>query len=190
MIWGPVTLVYLYLSIFGHMGLAPSQLLQFPPPALPVPTFIALARTALWYSFGCLFWTFVEYSMHRFVFHMDDLLPDNSIALLVHFIVHGIHHFLPMDRLRLVMPPLLFFSLSTPFVFLAHSLFPAHAANGIIAGAFTFYLIYDMMHYALHHTKLPQYLAEMKRYHLAHHYKSKLSCARQFADETLSSVSV
>lgn len=28
------------------------------------------------------------------------------------------------------------------------------------------------MHYALHHTKLPQYMKEMKKYHLAHHYKN------------------
>lgn len=33
-------------------------------------------------------------------------------------------------------------------------------------------ILYDCMHYALHHTKLPQYLAEMKKYHLAHHYKN------------------
>jgi 4-hydroxysphinganine ceramide fatty acyl 2-hydroxylase len=28
------------------------------------------------------------------------------------------------------------------------------------------------MHYALHHTRLPAYVREMKRYHLAHHYKN------------------
>jgi sterol desaturase/sphingolipid hydroxylase (fatty acid hydroxylase superfamily) len=28
------------------------------------------------------------------------------------------------------------------------------------------------MHYALHHTQLPAYLREQKRYHLAHHYKN------------------
>lgn len=28
------------------------------------------------------------------------------------------------------------------------------------------------MHYALHHTKLPEYMREMKKYHLAHHYKN------------------
>lgn len=26
--------------------------------------------------------------------------------------------------------------------------------------------------YRLHHTKLPQYMREMKKYHLAHHYKN------------------
>lgn len=33
-------------------------------------------------------------------------------------------------------------------------------------------VLYDCMHYALHHTKLPQYMKEMKKYHLAHHYKN------------------
>jgi hypothetical protein len=28
------------------------------------------------------------------------------------------------------------------------------------------------MHYALHHSRLPQYMREMKKYHLAHHYKN------------------
>lgn len=41
-------------------------------------------------------------------------------------------------RLRLVMPPALFAALSLPFTQLAHAIFPAAMANGVIAGAFTF----------------------------------------------------
>lgn len=70
------------------------------------------------------------------------------------------------------MPPVLFFTLQLPFTNLAHLILPSCAANGVISGAFTFYILYDCMHYALHHTKLPQYMAEMKKYHLAHHYKN------------------
>jgi 4-hydroxysphinganine ceramide fatty acyl 2-hydroxylase len=33
-------------------------------------------------------------------------------------------------------------------------------------------VLYDCMHYALHHTKLPEYVRQQKRYHLAHHYKN------------------
>lgn len=47
---------------------------------------------------GMLFWTLFEYILHRFLFHLDDLLPDHPIALLVHFTLHGIHHHMPMDR--------------------------------------------------------------------------------------------
>ena len=90
--------------------------------------------------FGNLFWTFIEYVMHRFLFHLDDLLPDHPYALTLHFLLHGIHHYVPMDRLRLVMPPILFFALSYPFTRLAHAIFPTHVANGVISGSFAFYV--------------------------------------------------
>lgn len=110
--------------------------------------------------------------MHRFLFHIDEYLPDKPAFLTLHFLMHGIHHYLPMDRLRLVMPPTLFTILQFPFTQLAYVIFPASVSNGIIAGAFTFYILYDCMHYALHHTRLPQYMKDMKKYHLAHHYKN------------------
>jgi uncharacterized membrane protein YjdF len=51
------------------------------------------------------------------------------------------------SRLRLVMPPVLFAALSFPFTRLAYLLFPTWMANGIISGSFTFYVLYDTMHY-------------------------------------------
>lgn len=71
------------------------------------------------------------------------------------------------------MPPPLFAALSFPFTRLAYIIFPSAAmANGVISGAFAMYVCYDMMHYALHHTKLPAYMRMMKQYHLEHHYKN------------------
>lgn len=86
------------------------------------------------------------------------------------------------------MPPLLLSVLSYPFTRLAYLLFPIPWANCIIAGSFTYCecplnpivlfshqptdVFYDCTHYALHHTKLPAYLREVKKYHLAHHYKN------------------
>jgi 4-hydroxysphinganine ceramide fatty acyl 2-hydroxylase len=153
------------LPAFTQDPLAPLQLLG-------MVTTSAFTKTMLCFFTGNIIWTILEYTMHRFIFHVDYYLPDTGAFLTLHFLLHGVHHYLPMDRLRLVMPPPLFIFLSTPFTRLGHALFPAAIANGIIAGAFTFYILYDCMHYALHHTKLPQYLAEMKKYHLAHHYKN------------------
>lgn len=51
------------------------------------------------FALGILFWTLLEYSLHRFLFHLDDMLPDHPVALLFHFTLHGIHHHMPMDRL-------------------------------------------------------------------------------------------
>jgi 4-hydroxysphinganine ceramide fatty acyl 2-hydroxylase len=176
LVWGPITLFLGYLSMlqFSDSRILAKDVLQWPLQLHLLPTVspAAFAKFVPCYLLGCLIWTLLEYFLHRFLFHLDDHLPDANWALMLHFLLHGVHHYLPMDRLRLVMPPLLFFVLETPFTKLAHVLFPKAMANGIIAGAFTFYIGYDCMHYALHHTRLPQYMTEMKRYHLAHHYKN------------------
>ncbi|KAL1413254.1 fatty acid alpha-hydroxylase [Vanrija albida] len=172
--WGPITGFLFYLSLlqFTDSSIVAGDILQWPLPRLPTVASSAFAKTIPCFLLGNLIWTLLEYGLHRFLFHVDHYLPDRNWALMLHFLLHGVHHYLPMDRLRLVMPPLLFFVLETPFTRLAHLIFPKAMANGIIAGAFTFYILYDCMHYALHHTRLPQYLTEMKRYHLAHHYKN------------------
>jgi hypothetical protein len=36
--------------------------------------------------------------LHRFLFHIDEMLPDRPIFLVLHFLLHGIHHYMPMDR--------------------------------------------------------------------------------------------
>ncbi|GAB5593077.1 fatty acid alpha-hydroxylase [Umbelopsis nana] len=129
--------------------------------------------TAVFFFVGIFIWTLVEYILHRFLFHLDDLLPDHPLALLLHFTLHGIHHYLPMDKLRLVMPPALGFALAYPLMCLAHILFPAVAAYAIVGGAVFGYIGYDCTHYYLHHAKvLDFHFKEMKKYHLAHHYKN------------------
>ena len=50
------------------------------------------------FIFGVLNWTFLEYGIHRYVFHVDGMLPDHRIFISLHFLLHGVHHFLPMDR--------------------------------------------------------------------------------------------
>ncbi|EFI26769.1 oxidoreductase [Coprinopsis cinerea okayama7 len=172
--WGPIA-TYLFLrSLFQFTGPLPDFWTEplLPLAYLPQIPLSSYLKAGACFLTGNIIWTLLEYTLHRFLFHIDDWLPDNPAFLTLHFLMHGVHHYLPMDRLRLVMPPLLFYTLQTPFTKLAHVLFPAAVANGIIAGAFTFYVLYDCMHYALHHTKLPEYMREMKKYHLAHHYKN------------------
>jgi hypothetical protein len=55
------------------------------------------------------------------------------------------------SRLRLVMPPVLFMTLSFPMTQLAHVLFPTAMANGTISGSFVFcernwFLFYFVLH--------------------------------------------
>lgn len=130
------------------------------------------AQVVPYWILGLCIWTLVEYGLHRCLFHLDDYLPDNHVALTAHFLLHGIHHYLPMDRLRLVMPPTLFVVLATPFWKLAHTVFAYnwYAAVAVFCGGIFGYICYDLTHYFLHHRNLPSYYRELKRYHLQHHF--------------------
>jgi len=130
-----------------------------------------LSQAAAW-CLGLFLWTFFEYILHRFVFHIDKVLPDNKYAIIIHFHLHGIHHYLPMDRLRLVMPPTLFIVLATPFWKLAHTLlfWDWYLATTVYCGGIFGYICYDLTHYFLHHRNLPSYWRKLKKYHLQHHF--------------------
>ncbi|KAA8651495.1 hypothetical protein EYZ11_004570 [Aspergillus tanneri] len=135
--------------------------------------FSGLGTTAATYWVSGLFlWTLIEYFLHRFLFHLDKYLPDNRVGLTLHFLLHGIHHYLPMDKYRLVMPPALFIILASPFWKLAHTIFfyNWYAAVSIYCGGVFGYICYDLTHYFLHHRNLPLYYKELKKYHLLHHF--------------------
>ncbi|KAK3490251.1 inositolphosphorylceramide-B C-26 hydroxylase [Neurospora hispaniola] len=134
--------------------------------------FGSVAPVAGYFGFGLAFWTLIEYILHRFLFHLDYYLPDNRVGITAHFLLHGIHHYLPMDRYRLVMPPTLFVVLAAPFWKFAHAIlfYNWYAATAAFCGGVFGYTLYDMTHYFLHHQNLPAYYKELKKYHLAHHF--------------------
>ena len=120
-------------------------------------------------TIGILFWTLGEYLLHRFVFHAEDWwLPDSPKFLAHHFLLHGIHHAFPMDRFRLVFP-----IIPGYIVFLIFFIAPMKAVipdgiNGpLIAGSMIGYVIYDLIHYFLHHSSPKDgYWRNLKIYHM------------------------
>jgi dihydroceramide fatty acyl 2-hydroxylase len=118
---------------------------------------------------GYLFWTFMEYWIHRLVFHFE---PEQGWGARFHWIIHGVHHDHPNDPLRLVMPP----SVSVPLGALFYGLFVlvlgTPAANVFAAGFFAGYLAYDMIHYHVHHHR-PRTGAEklLRELHMRHHFQ-------------------
>lgn len=146
-------------------------------PAVSYGTYLANSgysngfEQALYFGFGFFLWSLIEYVLHRFLFHLDEWLPDNRVGITLHFLLHGIHHYLPMDKYRLVMPPTLFAILASPFWRLAHTLFPNwYTATTIYCGGVFGYICYDLTHYFLHHQNLPLWYKDLKKYHLAHHF--------------------
>lgn len=144
--WLPIAAYLFLLSAVQWTYSAPYARSFFPytsPPTFSVEALlnvpgISFIWTSMCFLLGNAIWTIIEYMVHRFLFHVDKLLPDRPVFLMLHFLTHGVHHYLPMDRLRLVMPPVLFFVLSFPFTRLAYLLFPTAMANGVISGSFTF----------------------------------------------------
>lgn len=157
-VWWVVPMVWLPFVIYG---------LYIARPGLS-----STAVEFLYCLIGIFIWTLVEYFLHRFLFHLDRFLPENRVALTLHFLLHGIHHYLPMDKLRLVMPPALFLVLATPFWKLAHVLIYWNwsIATTVFCGGIFGYICYDLTHYFLHHRTLPLYWRELKKYHLQHHF--------------------
>jgi dihydroceramide fatty acyl 2-hydroxylase len=118
---------------------------------------------------GLFLWTLTEYWLHRLVFHWE---PDHPIGARLHFVIHGVHHDHPNDRLRLVMPPGASVPLAALFLGLFVLVFGTPAAFPIFSGFIVGYLVYDYTHYHVHHhtpkTKLGKRLREQ---HMRHHFQ-------------------
>ncbi|WP_153797993.1 sterol desaturase family protein [Foetidibacter luteolus] len=144
-------------------------------PAIAVFIYLAFANGisagffALYFLGGLAVWTITEYLLHRYIFHY---VPKSKWGLRLHFIFHGVHHDYPKDAKRLVMPP----SASIPLALLFYFLFLWILQNktnlyAFFPGFLVGYLIYDMMHYAMHHYNFKSSLMKkVKQHHMLHHY--------------------
>ncbi len=80
--WSPVVVFLVWRSLYVHeLSLAQVTALLLP---------------------GLLIWTLMEYLLHRFVFHFR---AKSSAGKWVVYLFHGVHHDVPNDKSRLVMPP-------------------------------------------------------------------------------------
>src|ERR1700761_1151905 len=145
-------------------------------PVILVSTYLALFVKNIgivtyfeFFFIGLFVWTFVEYIMHRFIFHY---VPKNKIGLRLHFIFHGVHHDYPSDAKRLVLPPSVSIPLATGFYFLFNAILPANYIFGFFPGFILGYLFYDESHYAIHHFNFKGNIwKKIKQHHMLHHYQ-------------------
>lgn len=130
---------------------------------------IEIVSGILLYAVGLIMWQILEYTLHRFVFHYQ---PKSAAGKRFHFIIHGVHHDYPSDSKRLVMPPSVSLPLAVFFYFLLTQ--AAGDLNGyvILAGLITGYLIYDMIHFAIHHFGMKsKFWLAVKKHHMKHHFQ-------------------
>lgn len=116
---------------------------------------------------GLFVWTFVEYALHRWVFHYE---PSSRWGKRIHFLAHGVHHDYPRDSSRLVMPPAVSVPLAVLF-WAGFSVLAQSYADGLFAGFALGYVLYDTIHFATHHWPMRGRIGRaLKRYHILHHY--------------------
>ncbi len=148
--WSPVVTVLLWRSYFVH-DLAVAQILLF---VLP----------------GILVWSFTEYWVHRVPFHYP---AKSALGKRLVYLYHGVHHDVPNDKRRLVMPPaggvivmaILWYGFSL--------LIPSPWIEPFFAFFIVGYLIYDYLHYATHHFRMKSApMVALTRHHLKHHFAS------------------
>ena len=96
-----------------------------------------------------MFWTLCEYWAHRTVFHFE---PEHGVGARLHWMIHGVHHDHPNDPRRLVLPPALSIPLALLFLGLFVIVLGTPLAWAVAAGFYLGYVIYDSLHFALHHT--------------------------------------
>jgi dihydroceramide fatty acyl 2-hydroxylase len=143
-------------------------------PAIAVLVFAGtgdLAWGDVWIGIACgyVFWTLCEYWGHRAVFHFE---PENGFGARIHWMIHGVHHDHPNDPLRLVLPPAFSIPLGAAFWGLFVGVLGMEKGCAVCAGFFTGYLLYDMVHFALHHARPKSRAGRwLRELHMRHHFE-------------------
>ena len=82
LVWIPIVMYICHMATVN----APTYIWTFPSsPPLSVTQLVALL------PLGVLLWTFIEYCLHRFIFHLDPP-SDSRFWIPFHFVIHGQHH--------------------------------------------------------------------------------------------------
>ncbi|MBW2732118.1 MAG: sterol desaturase family protein [Deltaproteobacteria bacterium] len=123
---------------------------------------------------GILFWTLLEYVLHRFPFHLP--MPNKERRLPL-FLVHGYHHEYPDDPMRLVAPWPASISGAALLAGLSYaSLGGSPLWWPLWAGILVGYVAYDTLHHYTHHARPKHAWGKwLRRYHMEHHYKDAQS---------------
>lgn len=83
------------------------------------------------------------------------ILPNHRLAIVAHFLLHGIHHYLPRDKNHTVISTPTQMLLAIPFYKLTHLVFYYnwYAAIAVFCGGYFGYICYQLLHYSYHYTK-------------------------------------
>jgi sterol desaturase/sphingolipid hydroxylase (fatty acid hydroxylase superfamily) len=130
---------------------------------------------ALFFPAGVLTWTFLEYTLHRFVFHVE--IEDPHMRDLVNG-SHTQHHQLPQDATHILVHTTYAFGVSALVYGLAFLILrSAFDAMALMAGIWAGFLYYESVHYRVHVTGGNTGLIRLqRRAHYHHHFRDPDVC--------------
>lgn len=130
--------------------------------AVPISAFIVYASALLFICFkyttlmlkssiflfflGWLAFTWLEYLMHRYIFHLK---INSKVKAKFQYMVHGIHHAHPKDKDRLAMPPLLSLTIASMLLIVFRILI-GDFTFAFLPGMLVGYALYLLIHYLVH----------------------------------------
>lgn len=130
-------------------------------------TLSVLATIGLFFA-GVLAFTWIEYLVHRYLFHMATYTKAREK---LQYTLHGVHHEFPKDKDRLAMPPLLSITLATVLL-LVFRVVMGDLVFAFLPGFLVGYALYLAIHYMVHAYQPPRnFLKALWVNHGVHHYK-------------------
>ena len=131
-------------------------------------TEITTAMTVTMFFAGWFFFTWVEYQVHKGVFHMN---PSSELKKDLAYKFHGVHHDYPKDKQRLAMPPIMSITVSTLILCIFYFILNDFAFS-FVAGFVVGYACYLFVHYSVHIYRPPgNFLKHLWINHAIHHYQ-------------------
>lgn len=132
-------------------------------------TTLSIATTVTMFFIGVISFTWVEYNVHRYVFHMT---PDTEKKAKAQYTMHGVHHEFPKDKTRLAMPPALSITIAT-FLLFVFRLILGDFVFSFLPGFLVGYAGYLSVHYMVHSFQPPKnFFKALWVNHGLHHYKN------------------
>jgi sterol desaturase/sphingolipid hydroxylase (fatty acid hydroxylase superfamily) len=138
--------------------------------------YLGVQSLDLWHSTaifvaGLFVWSFLEYFLHKTVFHFT---PTTPFQEKVAYFIHGIHHDDPDDQRRLLMPPAASLILAVLFYSIFYLVVGPDYINPFFSGFVLGYLCYDYIHFASHYIKpRGKWMLALKQNHMKHHFVSQ-----------------
>jgi sterol desaturase/sphingolipid hydroxylase (fatty acid hydroxylase superfamily) len=134
-------------------------------------------RLILFFALGVFLWTFLEYLMHRFLFHVQLPFRNPRVREVING-SHFLHHASPRDRQKILVHPTYGIVVSS----LIYGIIYVICRNAvttvvILSGVWAGFLYYEAVHYRVHFTlSASPFIAHQRKAHFYHHFTNNKRC--------------